>query len=686
MKELEYPFDADYIVKKARRLRKELLADGTQRIEKRIAVLGGATTHDVVRVLELFLLHHGIAPVFYESEYNRFREDALFPEEEFASFQPDVIYLHTCLQNIREWPLLSDDAGTVQGKLDAVTSEYVRIWEALKEKHHCAVIQDNFVLPSYRLLGNRDASDVHGRVNFVDRLNAFFAEYAATHEGFYLQDVRYIAACYGQDAWCDPSAWYLYKYAQALSAVPYLAHNLANMIKSVFGKNKKALVLDLDNTLWGGVVGDDGKEGIEIGEETATAEAYTAFQRYIKAQKDIGIVLNVASKNTEDNARAGLTHPDSVLAPEDFLYLQANWDPKSDNVMQIAKGMNIGTDAIVFVDDNPAEREIVTANVPGVAAPALTTPEHYIRDIDRAGYFEVTNLSEDDRKRVQMYRENAERMKLEESFTDYHAYLLSLEMQAEIAPFAPVYYERISQLTNKSNQYNLTTKRFTVEEIKAAAEDPACITLYGRLKDKFGDNGVVALLIARVDSASAAGQSAASGQETGIAEQSAASGGEAGVAEKDVVSGGETDAAGQGGPTAEEGVVAHIELFLMSCRVLKRDMEVAMMDALYEQCRARGIKTMYGTYIPTAKNGMVADFYKLRGFTQVESETATGSAATAAAGDEKDAAGNGGTDAAAGATATAAGSTDAPGTTRWRYDIPADWQPQCDVIEIAGAL
>ncbi|MBR0092500.1 MAG: HAD-IIIC family phosphatase [Lachnospiraceae bacterium] len=597
MKELEYPFDGDYILKKARHLRKALLADGTARIEKRIAVLGGSTTHDIVRILELFLLQEGIAPVFYESEYNRYEEDALFPPEELLSFHPDLIYIHTTRHNLRQLPETGDDTRTVMEKEEAAFSSFVRIWEKLRETHACPVIQNNFEMPDFRLLGNRDAWDVHGSVRFIETLNARFAAYAAGRDGFYINDIHYLSARMGLDRWYSPAQWYLYKYALSMEAIPQLSYNLACIIKSVFGKNKKALVLDLDNTLWGGVVGDDGQEGIEIGEETATAEAYTAFQRYIRAHRDIGIVLNVASKNTEENAKAGLTHPDSVLQPSDFLYLEANWDPKSDNIAKIAQGMNILPEAIVFVDDNPAEREIVTENVKGVSAPPLTAPEDYIRVIDRAGYFEVTNLSEDDLKRAEMYRENRERQVLQERFTDYHAYLLSLQMKAEIAPFAPVYYERISQLTNKSNQYNLTTRRYTVEEIRAAAEDDRCITLYGRLQDKFGDNGVVALLIARTDSSPGA---------------------------------------------------CHVDLFLMSCRVLKRDMEVAMIDALIAACRERGIKTVYGEYFPTAKNKMVEDFYELRGFTKVSSEP-----------DE-----NTGRD-----------------KTVWRFDIPEDYRPKCDVIE-----
>ena len=576
MKELEYPFDSDYLLKKSKRIRKELLADGSVRLKKKIAVLGGSTTHDIVRMLELFLLHHGIEPEFYESEYARYWQDAMFPEEPLASFAPDVVFVHTSFCNVTERPVAGDDAAAVEAKLDSTFAHFTQMWEKLKTDYHCPLIQNNFEYPPYRLYGNRDAYDVHGRVRFVNELNMRFAEYARTHEGFYINDIAYLSALYGLEAWSEPSYWYMYKYALAVPAIPTLAHSVANIVKSIFGKNRKALVLDLDNTLWGGVIGDDGQEGIAIGKETAEGEAYTAFQEYVKAQKDIGIVLNVASKNNEENALAGLRHPDSVLREEDFVYIRANWEPKSENVKGIAEGMNVLPESLVFVDDNPAERDIVTTQVPGVSAPELDVPEHYIRLIDRNGFFEATVVSEDDAKRAEMYRKNVERQKLETAFTDYADYLKSLDMHAVIEAFQPLLFERISQLTNKSNQFNLTTKRFTEDEIAQTAQDATRITLYGRLTDKFGDNGVVSLVIARL----------------------------------------------QEDATRKPLSAAHVELWLMSCRVLKRDMEYAMMDALVDACKARGVKTIYGYYYPTAKNKMVEGFFEDMGFEKITPHSA----------------------------------------------------------------
>lgn len=610
LKELDYPFDSELILKKSRHLKKQLLADGTSRMEKRIAVLGGSTTHDVCRILELFLLNQGIAPVFYESEYGQYWEDAMFGNEELKSFQPDLVYIHTSSRNITAWPSVGCSEAEAEALAAQQYEHFHAMWEKLLQKWKCPVIQNNMEYPFYRLLGNQDCVDPAGRTAFVNRLNGKFAAYAAQTENFYINDINYQSAAFGLDAWADPFYWHMYKYALCLKAVPWLALNVSNIIKSIYGKNRKSLVLDLDNTLWGGVVGDDGPENLEIGPETSMGQVYSEFQSYVKSLKDIGVMLNVDSKNEEANALAGLNHPDGILRPEDFILIKANWEPKNENILAIAREMNILPDSLVFADDNPAERQIVREHGGGAAVPEMGTPEQYIRVLDHNGYFEVTSLSEDDRKRNEMYRANALRASEEASFTDYGAYLESLGMKAQIRPFEPLYMARIAQLTNKSNQFNLTTRRYTQAEIEQAAADPDCITLYGKLEDKFGDNGVVSVVIGHVGAdepedgggaASELGQAAGGdGQRKRQQEAQSSSGGDA--------------------CRGTKGAVLHIDLWLMSCRVLKRDMESAMMDELVRRCVGRGIRRIYGYYYPTAKNGMVKEFYALQGFERISEQ------------------------------------------------------------------
>ena len=605
---LQYPFSSEELLKRSKKIRRELLGQPGARVRKKIAVLGGSTTHDVVRMMELFLLDAGIEPEFYESEYAQYYEDAVFGNEALDAFAPDLVYVHTTFRNLRDLPDVNMGADEVRALEESTMARFVQVWEGISSRLHCPVIQNNFEYPAWRLMGSRDAWDIHGTVRFVNAMNARFSEYAAAHTGLWIHDLCWLAASCGLDSWNDEGAWSLYKYAMSFRSIPVLAHSVAKIVKSIYGRNKKVLVLDLDNTLWGGIVGDDGPEGIEIGEETAVGETFRAFQAYVKKQKDIGAVLAVDSKNDEENAVAGLRHPSGVLRPEDFADIRANWDPKSENLVRIADDLQLLPEAMVFVDDNPAEREIVRRQVPGAAVPEIGSPEDYIRVLDHSGFFEVTAFSEDDRNRSEMYRGNAERAKLARTFEDYGDYLRSLEMHADIRPFEELYFPRITQLTNKSNQFNLTTKRYNEEEIRAAAADPEMLTLCGSLTDRFGDNGIVSLIV---------------GSEAMMLAE-----GRPGEKER---------------PTGEKALL--IDLWLMSCRVLKRDMEYAMMDALAAACLSRGIRDIFGYYYPTAKNGMVRDFYGRMGFARI-------------AEDEK-------------------------GNTVWKYHIPEPYVPQNRYISVS---
>ena len=562
MKTLSYPFDSSYILKKKRSIKKELLASGTGRIKKKIAVLGGSTTNEIVNILELFLLDQGIEPEFYQSEYAQFWQDAVFGNEELSNFAPDIVYVHTTSRNLSLYDFsMSASEEQINEMLENQYRHFEEVWTNVKEKFGCPVIQNNFELPFYRILGNKDATDIHGKISFIRRLNEKFAEYARKNENFYINDINFISACYGLEKWHDTSAWYMYKYAMDTQAIPEFAYNLSNIIKSVFGKNRKMLMLDLDNTLWGGVVGDLGQQGIEIGHETGMAEGYTEFQRYVKAHKQLGVLLSVNSKNDYENAIDGLKHPDTVLTPDDFVVIKANWDNKDRNTEAIAEEISILPDSFVFVDDNPAERNIVSEQISGIAVPEVNSVEDYIKTIDRNGYFELTSYTADDIKRNEMYRANIQRAGAEKKFSDYGEYLKSLEMEAYIDKFDDVALARITQLTNKSNQFNLTTKRYTLNEMEDVFGDDRYIKIYGRLADKFGDNGIVSVVIGRID-----------------------------------------------------GNELHIDLWLMSCRVLKREMEYAMLDRLVEICRKNGISVINGYYYKTAKNAMVKDLFTDFGF------------------------------------------------------------------------
>jgi FkbH-like protein len=375
----------------------------------------------------------------------------------------------------------------------------------------------------------------------------------------------------GLERWFDWERWFSYKILNTAEASLAMARSLTSMVRGLYGRSRKVLVLDLDNTLWGGVIGDDGVDKIRIGRETPVAEAYTAFQEYCLSLRIRGVLLAVCSKNNEEIAKQGFEHPDSVLKLEHFSCFKANWEPKHENILAIGRELDLGVDSFVFVDDNPAERAIVAGQVEGIAVPDVGADiSQYAGIIEAGRYFEPVSLSQEDLERAELYTENLQRSAFEAKFADYGEYLDSLEMSAEIDRFKPVYLERIAQLSNKTNQFNLTTRRYTLAEIESIAGDGRHIAIYGKLSDRFGDNGLISIVLGR-----------------------------------------------------KEGTTLHLDLWLMSCRVLKRDMEFAMLDAVAERARAAGVETLLGYYLPTKKNGMVADHYEKLGFTRVDSSDGT---------------------------------------------------------------
>lgn len=560
LKSLEHPIDSSLILRKKHALKKELL-ETSQLIVKKIALLGGSTTAEIKAILELFLLHLGIKAEFYESEFNCYYEEAVFENSALLRFKPDVIYIHISNKNIQVYPLISDSEEEINHKITQEQNKYKRIWSALAF-YNCPIIQNNFEYPQHRILGNLDAYDPRGALHFINRLNAFFASQAMTQANLFVQDINYLAASLGLNQWFDKQLWYSAKYALSFEAIPHLAKNLAALIASLFGMSKKVIALDLDNTCWGGIIGDDGLAGIAIGKETPLAEAYTDFQAYIKALKERGIVLVACSKNEAEQARLGFTHPDMVLTEDDFAALEINWEPKDKNLLGLSKQLDLGLDSFIFIDDNPAERHLIRDNLSMVAVPDIGSDVLYFIDyIDKNYYFEPVFVSAEDIKRSALYQKKSQAAKTIDHYADYGAYLNSLAMKAEILPFAPLYLERITQLIHKTHQFNLTNKSYALNEIELIAQDPVYISLYGRLEDCYGEHGLISVLLGRIDKTK-----------------------------------------------------CYIDLWLMSCRVLKRTMEHAMLDILVERCQALGIETLIGYYCPSDKNKLVAHLYEEFGF------------------------------------------------------------------------
>jgi FkbH-like protein len=515
--------------------------------------------------LEVLLLERGFDPQFWHCEYGRYWEDGVLGNEELDAFAPDLIYVHTGSQNIRNWPELNATESESEAAAQSEIGRFVQIWDSLQSRYHATIFQNNFELPDIRILGNFDAVHPAGSVGFTDRLNTLLAAEVRRRSYLVLNDIRYLSARIGLDNWYDPARWFSYKLVTTPQASAELAFNISALISAHYGLSRKVLVLDLDNTVWGGTIGDDGVDSIVIGRETPRAEAYSRFQEYAGQLRKRGIVLAVSSKNDDATAREGFAHPDSVLKIDDFSSFKANWEPKHENIQRIAHELNLGFDSFVFADDSPAERSLIASQLPTVAVPQIgEDPASFIRTVDRNQFFESLSLSNEDLVRSAQYAGNAKRNELQATFPDYGEFLASLEMRAESGPFTPQYLHRIAQLTAKTNQFNLTTKRYSLPEIEEITHDPKYVTRIIRLSDRFGDNGVISAAIGRLSA------------ET-----------------------------------------LHIDLWLMSCRVLKRDVELLMLDDLVAAARKSGAFILRGYYRRTPKNHMVRNHYGGLGFARV---------------------------------------------------------------------
>jgi FkbH-like protein len=558
------------ILTRRRALRRELAARPGLR-PLRVAILAGSTTSELVDLLELYLLESGFAPEFYQGGFDRYYEEAVHDASALQAFRPDIVYMHTSVHNIRQFATMDATEEAFAGSIADEFGRFKTMWASLDSLLGCLIIQNNFEFPPLALLGNLDACASGGRTRFVMELNREFARALECTPKLILQDVCSLAARTGLDQWFDRERWFSYKIVTSAAGSQALALSLAALVRAACGRSRKVLVLDLDNTLWGGVIGDDGVHAIQIGRETPVAEAYMAFQQYCLQLRARGVLLAVCSKNEEAVAKSGFRHPDSVLRLHHIASFQANWNPKPENIAVIARELGLGADSFVFVDDNAAERALVAAQVEGIAVPDIGSDVTAYAGIIEAGrYFEQISLSCEDLRRAALYQENSQRAGFATKFADYGQYLDSLKMTAEIDTFQPVYLARIAQLTSKTNQFNLTTRRYTLAELEAAMRDSDCLTLYGRLEDCFGDNGLISVVLA-----------------------------------------------------SRQHDVLMIKLWLMSCRVLKRDMEIAMLDALAARAQELGVTTLRGLYLPTKKNGPVKDHYDRLGFT-LEDETADG--------------------------------------------------------------
>jgi FkbH-like protein len=419
-------------------------------------------------------------------------------------------------------------------------------------------------LPIYpTLVGGNEHRFSASQAAFVRALNNALID-AADESRVDLLSLETVIQSDGLSQWYNPVLWHRAKQEISPAAAPAYGDLVARLLAARRGLSGKCLVLDLDNTLWGGVIGDDGLEGIHLGQGSALGEAYVEFQIYCLNLARRGVALAVCSKNDDANARAPFeNHPDMVLRLNNIACFVANWQDKPSNLRHIAKSLNIGLDSLVFADDNPFERNIVRRELPMVMTPELPEdPALYANCIASGGYFDVAEVTREDLERSGQYQANLQRQAVMDQFTDMAGYLESLKMELISSAFDAVGLTRIVQLINKTNQFNLTTRRYDDADARAMMADPSVATFQFRLVDTLGDNGMICVVIGKVTNAD----------------------------------------------------TLHIDTWLMSCRVLGREVEREIMNVVARRAADMGLSFVVGEFIPTAKNGMVANHYRDLGF------------------------------------------------------------------------
>lgn len=532
--------------------------------EIRAALLGDTATQLLAAAITGASADKGMNLNIYEAEYDQIFSEIIDDSSRLYSFKPEYVIIYMSSEKLYDkfcQTPLPDRAGFADAQMANLKGQ----WDKINSVIRTRIIQMNFAENDDRAFGNFGSKTEFSYIFQLRKLNYLMEEQAAADKNLYISDLSGIQNIYGRETLFSDKYYYSARLAVSVEGLPMLATGIADIISALSGKFKKCVVLDLDNTLWGGVIGDDGIDNIQIG-ELGTGRAFSDFQKWLTELKNRGILLAVCSKNNEDAAKEPFEkHPEMVLRLSDFAIFVANWNDKASNIKYIQQTLNIGMDSMVFIDDNPFERNLVREMIPEITVPELPEdPALYLSFLKKENLFETGSYSAGDSDRTQQYRAEAQRVQLQQSFGSIDDYLQSLEMTGKAAPFDSFNIPRISQLTQRSNQFNLRTVRYTEGEIADIAASDNYITLYFTLKDKFGDHGLISVVILEK-------------QENDL----------------------------------------FIDTWLMSCRVLKRTAEEFIINTVVRTAKEKGFSRITGEYIPTAKNKMVADIYEKLGFSPV---------------------------------------------------------------------
>lgn len=527
-----------------------------------VAVVGDSATQFLSDSIRGEAYLRGLTVSVYEADYDSVAQQLIDENGGVYKSQPKYVIIYLSVEKL--YDLFSKTryedrrcfAKNVAGQIELY-------WQKICRYSSAKIIQYDFIEKNDGIFGNYALNVPESFLFQIKDLNLHLSELARSYKNAYLLDLNGIATSFGYNNIFSPQLYDMASLTLTTDILPRVAGQTIDIIQAARGASIcKCVILDLDNTLWGGVIGDDGIGGIELG-DLGSGKAFVRFQRWLKELTYRGILLCVCSKNDEKNARQPFEeHPDMVLGLSDITVFVANWQDKASNISAIRETLNIGMNSIVFIDDNAFERELVKSRLPDIIVPEMPKdPSEYVSYLQSLNLFETVSYSQEDRTRSEMYKSEAERRKVSAKYDSIDDFLKDLNMVSEYSRFKSFNYPRIAQLSQRSNQFNLRTIRYTEDEIAAIADDSGYITLQFCLKDRFGDHGLISVVIMKIDS----------------------------------------DA-------------LFIETWLMSCRVLKRGMEEFVINTIIDTAEKSGYKRVIGEYIPTAKNGMVADVYEKHGF------------------------------------------------------------------------
>ena len=540
-------------------LKKNLKKDKSMLPTIKVALLGDTATQFLATAIKGYGIEYGFNIDLFEAEYNQIERQFLDPTSDLFRFDPQFIVVFQSTHKLNEkFSSLDtqDQLSLAKDRINFITE----ILNLTKAK----IIYFNYPEIEDSVFGSYQNKLPQSFVFQVRKLNYELMQLSEKEQNFFVCDLSAIQNKYGRNFMFDAMIYTNTEMILSIDAVPLVAKRVIDIISAIQGKFKKCVILDLDNTLWGGVVGDDGLEGIQLGHGLGIGKAFTEFQMWLKKLKNRGIILCVCSKNDEKNAKEPfLKHPDMILHLEDISVFMANWETKVDNIRQIQQILNIGFDSMVFIDDNPFERNIVRENIQSITVPEMPDdPSLYLEYLYSLNLFETASYSSSDKDRTKQYQIQAKRAEFSKTFKNEDDFLRSLNMESSVEPFTKFNTPRVAQLSQRSNQFNLRTVRYTEADVKNMSDDPNIVSLAFTLKDKFGDNGLIAVVILK--------------------------------------------------KLNEEELF--IDTWFMSCRVLKRGMENFTLNKIVEIARKIGAKRIIGEYIPTLKNEMVKDHYKSLGF------------------------------------------------------------------------